>query len=341
MRVSSQTNIMDTDNIDDELILDATDDLSSHDVGSRSPSPGSVCFRTPQQSVAYITQGHTGAVPQIQTYAGPTQVVGNVQWAQQQQPPAPTPLSIAPQPQPPSAHWVYIDFYARDPDSTPANHFLTSTNAIAPAGHWCTNLMFFTKLLKWGAAVINKSYPYKLFKSEGYEVLLRKPEFLYYYKDNDDLTLSLFRFNHPMSAAIRAEAPPPFPMSNGQQPFTKITAYVDLEFRYTPRRQIGVGDPMIRDILQSIQKAKEQWVLEANKGTAPMGSASTSTTPTPTPVGLQEPERPQGKETGRQHARAETPHQRVDRKRNHPDLRQELERRTDDRSARTYKMRPN
>ena len=144
-----------------------------------------------------------------------------------------------------------------------------------------------------------------------------------------------------MSAAIRAEAPPPFPMSNGQQPFTKITAYVDLEFRYTPRRQIGVGDPMIRDILQSIQKAKEQWVLEANKGTSPMGSASTTTASTLTPVGLQEPERPQGKETGRAHARAETPHQRLDRKRNHPDLRQELERRTDDRSARTYKMRPN
>ena len=206
---------MDNDNIDDELILDATDDLSSHDIGSRSPSPGIICFRTPQQSVAYITQQSSQAVvtPQIQAYSGPTQVVSNVQWTQQ--PPAPTPLSIAPQPQPPSAHWVYIDFYARDPESTPANHFLTSTNAIAPAGHWCTNLMFFTKLLKWGAAVINKSYPYKLFKSEAYEVLLRKPEFLYYYKDNDDLTLSLFKFNHPMSAAIRAEAPPPFPMSNG------------------------------------------------------------------------------------------------------------------------------
>ena len=76
--ISSQTNTMDIDNVDDELILDATEDLSAHDVGSRSPSPGSVCFRTPQQSVAYITQSQTGAVPQIQAYSGPTQVVSNV-----------------------------------------------------------------------------------------------------------------------------------------------------------------------------------------------------------------------------------------------------------------------
>ena len=167
--------------------------------------------------------------------------------------------------------------------------------------------MFFTKLLKWGAAVINKSYPYKLFKAEGYEVLLRKPEFIYYYKDNND---SLFKFSHPMSTAIRAEALPPFPMSNGQQSFSKITAYLDLEFRYTPRKQIGVGDPMIRDILQSMQKAKEQWVMEAKSGTAPMGLASTTTSLTPTSTGPQEPERPQNKKTGRTHV----PQHQMDRK---------------------------
>ena len=98
---------------------------------------------------------------------------------------------------------------------------------------------------------------------------------------------------------------------------------------------------MIRDILQSIQKAKEQWVMEANKGTAPMGSASTTASSAPTSAGPQEPERPQNKETGQTHARMEALQQRADRKRHHPDLRQELERQTDDRGAQTYKICPN
>ena len=338
----SQTNTMDDDNIEDELILDATDDLGSHDIGSRSPSPNSICYRTPQHSVAYITQ-QTGQVvtsPQVQTYSGPTQVVGNVQWAQPQTP-TPQQMMVAPPIQPPMAHWVYIDFYARDPEasSSSSSHFLTSTNAIAPGGHWCTNLMFFTKLLKAGAAQINKAYPYKLFKAEGYEVLLRKPEFLYYHKEGDGLTLSLFRFSHPMSAAIRGQAPAPFPMSNGQQPFSKLTAYVDLEFRYQPRKQIGLGDPMIRDILQAIQKAKEQWATEIRTGASAVGSTTTTVTTGTTPALTTTSSNPEGhRGTDRTRAREDN---RTDRKRHHPDLRHELERRTEDKGARTYKIRPN
>ena len=197
--------------------------------------------------------------------------------------------------------------------------------------------MFFTKLLKIGAAQINNAYPYKLFKAEGYEVLLRKPEFLYYHKESDGLTLSLFKFNHPMSAAIRGQAPAPFPMSNGQQPFSKLTAYVDLEFRYQPRKQIGLGDPMIRDILQAIQKAKEQWAMEIRTGASAIGSTTTAVSTTATAATT--PSNPEGhRGTDRTRTREDN---RTDRKRHHPDLRHELERRTEDKGSRTYKMRPN
>ena len=68
----------------------------------------------------------------------------------------------------------------------------------------CTNLLFFTKFLKMAASQISKLWPYKLFRTEGYEVLRRKPEFLYYYKEG--VTIKVFRFHHPMSHATRAQA---------------------------------------------------------------------------------------------------------------------------------------
>ena len=195
--------------------------------------------------------------------------------------------------------------------------FFLSTNSATPPGAWHTNSKFLTRTLKVAASQASTLWPFKMFKDEGYEIVLRKPQFLYYYKDSDNM--KVFQFYHPMEKDAKARAPPPYTMSNGQQPYTKVTIYVDMEFRYQPKLGFSINDPMIRNIIESVQKAKAHWLTTSLPPATAMPPAASITMATSAPT--------------RQRSRSR---QRGD-KRHHeqPDLRQELAaKRTEGRESR-------
>ena len=213
-------------------------------------------------------------------------------------------------------HYVYIDLYARNPGGTPELPFILLTNSNTPPGSWHTNSKFFTRLLKMAATQASIQWPFKMFLDEGYQIVLRKPEFLYYYKSSDNL--KVFHFYHPMDKHSKARAPQPYTIINGQQPYSKLTVYVDVKFRYQPKPGHGINDPMIRSIIETVQKAKAQWITAA---TATTTTPATITTATP-------PSRSRSRPRSRTEKRQHTDEQ--------PDLRQELViRRAEDRESRS------
>lgn len=80
-----------------------------------------------------------------------------------------------------------------------------------------------------------------------------------------------------MDKQNKARAPQPYTMANGQQPYTRLTVYVDVEFRYQPKPGYGINDPMIQSIIKSVQKAKAHWLTAATAATP----ATTTTAPPP------------------------------------------------------------
>ena len=70
-----------------------------------------------------------------------------------------------------------------------------------------------------------------------------------------------------MDKQNKARAPQPYTMANGQQPYTRLTVYVDVEFRYQPKPGYGINDPMIQSIIKSVQKAKAHWLTAATAAT--------------------------------------------------------------------------
>ena len=248
-----------------------------------------------QQPLLMTTTDAPVQQPQIFAYSGPTEVVHTIEWTTKPDMPHNS-----------STHFVYIDLYARNPGGTPELPFFLSTNSATPPGAWHTNSKFLTRTLKMAASQASTLWPFKMFKDEGYEIVLRKPQFLYYYKDLDNM--KVFQFHHPMDQAAKARAPQPYTMTNGQQPYTKITIYVDVEFRYQPKPGFGINDPMIRNIIESVQKAKAHWLTMSLPTATTTRQAAPATTTTTAPI--------------RQRSRSR---QRGDKRHHeHPDLRQEL-----------------
>ena len=116
--------------------------------------------------------------------------------------------------------------------------------------------------------------------------------------------MKVFQFHHPMDQAAKARTPQPYMMDNGQQPYTKVTIYVDVEFRYQPKPGFGINDPMIRNIIDSVQKAKAHWL------TMSLPAATTTLQAAPTTAPIRQRSRSRQRGDKRHHE--------------HPDLRQEL-----------------
>ena len=261
--------------------------------GHHHPMQGPTQRPSPAPALVVTTMDTTAPTPQVLNYSGPTEVVHTLDWTP---PPKPETPPVT------HTHYVYIDLYARNPGGKPELPFILSTNSNTPSGSWHTNSKFFTRLLKMAATQASIQWPFKMFLDEGYQIVLRKPEFLYYYKNSDNL--KVFHFYHPMDKHFRARAPQPYTIINGQQPYSKLTVYVDVEFRYEPKPGHGINDPMIRNIIETVQKAKAQWITAAT--TTP---ATTTTTALP-------PSRTRSRSRSRTEKRQRTDEQ--------PDLRQEL-----------------
>ena len=263
--------------------------------GHHHPMQGSTRQPSPAPTLVITTMDTTAPTPQVLNYSGPTEVVHTLDWTPPSKPETPPVMHT---------HYVYADLYARNPGGKPELPFILSINSNTPPGSWHTNSKFFTRLLKMAATQASIQWPFKMFLDEGYQIVLRKPEFLYYHKNSDNL--KVFHFYHPMDKNSKARAPKPYMMVNGQQPYSKLTVYVDVEFRYQPKLGHGINDPMIRSIIDMVQKAKVQWITAA---TATAATPATTSTPPP-------PSRTRSRSRSRTRKRQHTDEQ--------PDLRQEL-----------------
>ena len=236
--------------------------------GHHHPMQGPTQQPSPAPTLVVTTMDSTAPTPQVLNYSGPTEVVHTLDWIPPSKPEMP-PVT--------HTHYAYIDLYARNPGGTPELPFILSINSNTPPGSWHTNSKFLTRLLKMAATQASILWPFKMFSDEGYQIVLRKPEFMYYYKNSDNL--KVFHFHHPMDKQTKARVPQPYTMINGQQPYSKLTVHVDVEFRYQPKPGHGINDPMIRSIIETIQKAKAQWITAATATTTT--PATTTTAPPP------------------------------------------------------------